>query len=74
MRLSYELAALLDGALNAARTHEEDRACRIMREVVRRASSLPPEAVVDGSDELPASFYLNSALAFLNIHCYSVIE
>lgn len=45
-----------------------------MWEVVQRASTLPPDAVVEGSDELPASFYLNSARAFLNIHHYCVIE
>jgi hypothetical protein len=45
-----------------------------MREVLERASSLPPDAVVEGSEELPAGFYFNSAQAFLHIHCYSVIE
>jgi hypothetical protein len=74
MRLGYELARLLDGALDAARTHEEERACRLMWEVLQRASTLPPDAVMEGPDELPASFYLNSARAFLNIHHYSVIE
>jgi hypothetical protein len=43
-----------------------------MRELRKRASSLPPDAVVEGSEELPAGFYLNSAEAFLHIHCYSL--
>ena len=69
--MRHHLAELFDGALSAARTHQESRACELMREVLKRASSLPPEAVIDGSDHLPVGFYLNSALAFLNIHCYS---
>ena len=39
-----------------------------MREVIRRASTLPPDATVSGPGELPAGFYLNSALAFLHIY------
>jgi hypothetical protein len=70
----HDLAELFDGAISAARTHQEDRACELMREVLERASSLPPDAVVEGSEELPAGFYFNSAQAFLHIHCYSVIE
>ncbi|HEX6764825.1 MAG TPA: hypothetical protein VF103_05090 [Polyangiaceae bacterium] len=73
MTRHHDLAELFDGALSAARTHQERRACELMREVLKRASSLPPEAVIDGVDELPAGFYLNSALAFLHIHCHWLI-
>jgi hypothetical protein len=45
-----------------------------MREVVRRASTLPPDAVVGGPEALPAGFYLNSARAFLLIHCPLAVE
>ena len=70
----HDLAELFDGALSAARTQQASRACELMREVLERTSSLPPDAVVEGSEELPAGFYFNSAQAFLTIHCYSVIE
>lgn len=63
-----DLAGLLEGALNAARMHQAGRACELMREVIRCASTLPPDAVVGGSHDLPAGFYLNSARAFLLIH------
>lgn len=45
-----------------------------MREVIRCASTLPPDAIVGGSMELPAGFYLNSALAFLHIHDDAAVE
>ena len=67
-----ELALLLEGALSAARTHQAARACELMRELVWRASTLPPDAVGE-SVELPAGFYLNSALAFLNVHRAPVV-
>jgi hypothetical protein len=44
------------------------RACELMREVIRFASTLPPDAIVGGPESLPAGFYLNSARAFLLIH------
>jgi hypothetical protein len=44
-----------------------------MREVIRCASTLPPDAV-GGPDELPAGFYLNSARAFLLIHDHVAFE
>jgi len=45
-----------------------------MREVVRCASTLPPEVIVGGPEELPAGFYLNSARAFLLIHDDLAVE
>jgi len=73
MRL-HDLAELLEGALSAARMHEADRACELMREVIRCASTLPPDAIVGGPLELQAGFYLNSARAFLHIHDDLAIE
>ena len=68
------LPGLLDGALSAARTCQEDIACALMREVLERASSLPPDAIVEGPQAFPASFYLNAAEAFLFIHCRYLLE
>ena len=68
------LAGLLHGALSAARTCQEDIACALMLEVHRHASSLPPDAIVEGPEELPVGFYLNAAEAFLHIHCHALIE
>jgi hypothetical protein len=44
-----------------------------LREVLRRASTLPPDAIVEGSVALPAGFYFNSAIAFLQIHHYCLM-
>lgn len=66
-----ELSLLLDGALSAARSHQAARACELMRELVWRASLLPLEST--GPERLTAAFYLNSALAFLNVHRAPVV-
>jgi hypothetical protein len=72
--MRHDLAGLLDGALSAARMHEAGRACELMREVIRCASTLPPDATVGGPGELPAGFYLNPARAFLHIYRDPAVE
>lgn len=73
MHCNDDLPGLLDGALSAARTCQSERACELMLEVLRHASTLPPDAIVEGPEELPAGFYLNAAEAFLRIHCHTSI-
>ena len=70
MLTDNDLPSLLDGALSAARTCQDEVACALMREVLRHASSLPPDAIVEGPQALPAGFHLNAAEAFLHIHCH----
>lgn len=69
-----DLEELLNGALSAARMHQADRACELMREVMRCASTFPPDAIVGGSVDLPAGFYVNSARAYLLIHDDLAVE
>jgi len=59
------LPALLERALLLKRSGERTAATQLMREVLRRAEALLPDQVVQGPEPLVASFYRESAIAYL---------
>jgi chemotaxis protein methyltransferase CheR len=59
------LPALLERALLLKRQGERSAAAQLMREVLRRAEALLPDQVVQGPEALLASFYRESAVAYL---------
>lgn len=59
------LPALLERALLLKRSGERTAAAQLMREVLRRAEALLPDQVVQGPEPLLASFYRESAVAYL---------
>ncbi|HEY2031344.1 MAG TPA: CheR family methyltransferase [Myxococcales bacterium] len=59
------LPALLERALLLKRGGERTAAAQLMREVLRRAEALLPDQVVQGPEPLLASFYRESAVAYL---------
>ena len=56
---------LLERALLHVRLGERAAATALMREVLRRTSALPADAVLAAPEPLPASFFVQSAEAFL---------
>lgn len=59
------LPALLERALLLKRSGERTAAAQLMREVLRRAEALLPDQLVPGPEPLLASFYRESAVAYL---------
>ena len=59
------LPGLLERALLHIRNGERSAATQLMRQVLKRAASLPADELVAGPEPLPAGFYSTSAEAFL---------
>jgi chemotaxis methyl-accepting protein methylase len=59
------LPGILERALVHVRKGEHDTAETWMREVLRRAQALPADGVVTGLEPLPATFYRDTASAYL---------
>lgn len=59
------LPGLLERGLLATRSGDDDMADRLMRDVLRRARELSPDALVHGPEPLPARFFVASAAAYL---------
>jgi hypothetical protein len=57
--------ALLEDALERARSGERRAAAKLMRELLARVKGLVDDAVVEGPEPLPVSFYRATAEAFL---------
>jgi chemotaxis protein methyltransferase CheR len=62
------LPAILESALLNGRSGRAERACELMRELLRRLQALPAEQAVQGPERLPVTFYRASATAFLSRH------
>jgi len=60
-----DLPGILERALVHVRKGEHDTAETWMREVLRRAQALPADGVVTGLEPLPATFYRDTASAYL---------
>jgi chemotaxis protein methyltransferase CheR len=59
------LPGMLERALVHVRKGEHDTAATWMREVLRRAQALPHDTLVPGLEPLPATFYRDTASAYL---------